>query len=466
MKLNSLALRLFATAAVWTAVVLPIAGILIYSIYRDETRTDFDSRLKTFLYILLADSTASGENVPSRPTNVGEALFEITDSGWYWQIMPVQQSKAPLLVSGSLATSRLQLADAKSLEPDAEGIRWRNGAAPNGKPIRIAEIQYQIGSGTNGPLYAFVVAGPLDWLYARENSFRTLLTVALAVVGLGLLGMTFLQIRFGLAPLARIERGLSDIRSGRAKELEGDLPSEIEPLQTELNALIASNQSVIERARTQVGNLAHALKTPLAVITNEASSSQAPFVQKVKEQAEVMRRQISHYLDRARVAARVDTVSGVTDVEPVVAALSRVLERIYEEQGVRIDADVPIELKFQGEKQDLEEMLGNLMDNGCKWADGRLRVRVFDATTTKDERARSSKVPTQFRLEIEDDGPGLTSEQMQQILGRGVRLDESKPGSGLGLSIVSDLAELYQGRFELCDGELGGLKAVLTLPRA
>ncbi|MEO1720454.1 MAG: histidine kinase, partial [Pseudomonadota bacterium] len=349
MKFNSLALRLFATAALWTAVILPIAGILIYSIYQRETREDFDSRLKTFLYIVLAESTASGGTTPDKPANIGEALFEITDSGWYWQIASTTGDPAATLVSGSLATSRLGLADAQKIEPDPEGIRWRDGQGPNGKPIRIAEIAYQIGPSDNGPKYAFTVAGPLDWLYARAASFRTTLAAALAFVGVALLAMTYLQIKFGLAPLAQIERGLSEIRSGRAKRLDGELPSEIQPLQTELNALITSNESVIDRARTQVGNLAHALKTPLAVITNEAHDASTPFGRKVAEQAETMRRQVSHYLDRARVAARVDTVSGVTDVGQVAQSLQRALSRIYRDKGIAVVVDVPTDLKFRGE---------------------------------------------------------------------------------------------------------------------
>ncbi|MEO0731153.1 MAG: histidine kinase, partial [Pseudomonadota bacterium] len=161
-----------------------------------------------------------------------------TDSGWYWQIAPTRNGATDALVSGSLATARLDLAEPTEITPDAEGIRWRDGAGPNGRPIRIAEITYAIGPNDKGPKYAFSVAGPLDWLYAREAAFMTTLSLALAFVGVGLLLMTYLQIRFGLAPLSKIERGLSEIRSGRSKRLEGDLPAEIEPLQAELNALI------------------------------------------------------------------------------------------------------------------------------------------------------------------------------------------------------------------------------------
>ncbi|MEO1794395.1 MAG: histidine kinase, partial [Pseudomonadota bacterium] len=368
MRVNSLAFRLFMTAAVWAAIVLPLAGVVIHTIYQREAQSDFDSRLKTFLYVILADSTASGAPVPDRPTNVGEALFEINESGWYWQIAPIEQTTAKAIVSGSLATGRIPVnATSSGSDPDAEGIVWTNGVAPNRKPIRIAQLVHRLGVDETGPAYAFTVAGPLDWLYAKSNGFRTLLSTALAVAGLAFLAMTFLQVRFGLKPLRQIGTGLSEIRSGDAERLEGDLPSEIQPLQSELNALIQSNEEIIDRARTQVGNLAHGLKTPLAVITNEAADAKTPFASKVAEQAEFMRTQIAHYLDRARMAAGVKTIGRVTEIEPVAQSLQRALERIYRDKGVNISIDIAQGSKFQGEKQDLEELLGNLLDNACKW---------------------------------------------------------------------------------------------------
>jgi len=458
MKLNSLALRLFATAALWTAVVLPLAGLLIYSIYQREARSDFDSRLKTFLYIILADSTARGGETLEAPQNVGEALFEIVDSGWYWQIQPVGGT-GQLLKSGSLATGRIALAD-DTVPSSDEGLRWWDGQGPDGKPIRIVELRFQVDGGPDAPEYSFLVAGPLNWVYAREGSFRTLLAAALAFAGIGLIGMTFLQIRFGLLPLRRIEKGLAAIRSGDAERLQGNLPAEIEPLQIELNALIKSNQDIIERARTQVGNLAHALKTPLAVIANEAEASRTPLAGKVVEQSNIMRQQITHYLDRARVAARVGTIGGLTSVEAVAVPLKRVLERIYEDRNVEIELQLAEGLKFQGEQQDLEEMLGNLLDNACKWSHGYVCVTgvvkpMEDGQTTK-----------RLLLAIEDDGQGLNDDQMAQIVTRGTRLDETVPGSGLGLSIVKDLAGLYSGSFRLSKAAMGGLRAELDLPAA
>ncbi|MEI9900787.1 MAG: ATP-binding protein [Hyphomicrobium sp.] len=284
------------------------------------------------------------------------------------------------------------------------------------------------------------------------------MTTALALAGLGLVAVTLFQVRFGLLPLRQIEHGLARIRSGSASTLEGDLPAEIEPLQSELNALIRSNQAIVDRARTQVGNLAHALKTPLAVITNEARGDRTGLGDKVAEQAEVMRQSMTRYLDRARMAARVGVIGRVTPVAPVVEALVRTLQRIHQDKGVAIHVACPADARFSGEKQDLEEMLGNLLDNACKWArrDVSLTVEVPASTA----RARNRRL----NITVADDGPGLTEEQRARIGKRGLRLDETKPGSGLGLSIVMELAQSYGGSCELGRAETGGLAVHLSLP--
>jgi signal transduction histidine kinase len=269
--------------------------------------------------------------------------------------------------------------------------------------------------------------------------------------------MTLLQVRFGLQPLRRIEQALSAVRAGEASTLEGELPAEIEPLQHELNQLINSNQDIVERARTQVGNLAHALKTPLAVIINEAREDKSPFAAKVADQANLMRNQINHYLDRARMAARVG-IGRSTEVRPVAEALGRALERINSDRGISIGIECASGVRFQGEKQDLEEMLGNLMDNACKWA--RARVVVTATAPARDAKGDARRIV----ITVEDDGPGLNTEERARIGKRGMRLDETKPGSGLGLSIVNDLAQSYRGRFSLDPSGLGGLLARLELP--
>jgi signal transduction histidine kinase len=267
-------------------------------------------------------------------------------------------------------------------------------------------------------------------------------------------------VRFGLYPLRQVEQALAAIRAGNATRLEGNLPSEIAPLQVELNALLKSNQDIVERARTQVGNLAHALKTPLAVLMNEARDDKSNLAEKVNEQTQLMRDSVTRYLNRARMAANVGIIGRATEVRSVGESLSRTLQKIYRDRDLMVDVTCPEDLRFRGERQDLEEMLGNLMDNACKWATGRVSL-------TAALQLDGTEVPGSRRLEIlvEDDGPGLSSEQLSEPIQRGRRLDETKPGSGLGHSIVAELAQANGGTFELASSKiLGGLQARLVLP--
>ena len=189
---------------------------------------------------------------------------------------------------------------------------------------------------------------------------------------------TIFQVRFGLAPLKRISNSIADIRSGRAERLEGEFPVEIEPLARETNALIDANREIVERARTHVGNLAHAIKTPLSVIVNEASAHAAdPFATKVLEQADVMRDQVAHHLERARIAARLTIIGTVTEVAPAIEALRRTMEKIHRDRGIAIEVEADPQAKFRGERQDLEEMAGNLVDNACKWAASQVFIEVL-----------------------------------------------------------------------------------------
>jgi signal transduction histidine kinase len=267
-----------------------------------------------------------------------------------------------------------------------------------------------------------------------------------------------LQVRFGLSPLKRISESLAAIRSGRAERLEGEFPVEIASLARETNALIDANREIVERARTHVGNLAHALKTPLSVIVNEAAARPSdPVSQKVLEQAEIMRDQVARQLERARLAARSAVVGTLIDVPPVVTALARTMEKLHRERDIAIAVDVPAQARFRGEQQDLEEMIGNLVDNACKWAQSRVAIEVVANAATDKGNGR-------VRVIVDDDGPGLSAAERERVAQRGQRLDESKPGSGLGLSIVIDLASLYGGVLTLGTAPIGGLRAELALP--
>lgn len=457
MTLNSLAFRLFATAALWTLLVLAIAGVVIDYVHKREAEAAFDTRISQILTQIIAFSTLHEGDEPRVPKIIGEPLFELTHSGWYWQITPLDNAPGRRMVSASLAGESLILPSSLKKRPDPTNIIWYNTAGPVGEQLRIAENVYNAGEDESPRFYSFLVAGDAETTASVNATFRLPLTIALGLAGLVLVAATLFQVRFVLWPLQAIEKRLSDIRSGNAEKLDGVLPAEVEPLQRELNALIRSNQEIVERARTQVGNLAHALKTPLAVILNEARDDKGASAQKVAEQAAVMHDQVNYYLDRARMAARAGLVGRQTEVYPVAEGIVRALERIYSARHLDLSIDCPASARFLGEKQDLEEMLGNLLDNACKWAASRVVLKV-----AADEAAARPML----RISVDDDGPGLTPEQRAQGIARGRKLDETKPGSGLGLSIIAELAQSYRGTFALEQASLGGLSARLELPSA
>jgi signal transduction histidine kinase len=260
-------------------------------------------------------------------------------------------------------------------------------------------------------------------------------------------------VRVGLRPLFALRREVAEVRTGKRERVEGAYPVELAPLASELNALVAHNQQVVERQRTHVGNLAHALKTPLSVLLSESASQGGELAALVRRQAGMMSQQVDHHLRRARAAARTEGMGERTAVAPVLEELVRTLERIFQDKIEDIDFDCPEGLMFVGERQDLLEISGNVMENACKY--GRRQVRVICAPG-----------PRTFTLTVEDDGPGLPADQREMVLKRGERLDETAPGSGLGLSIADELARAYGGAVTLGESRLGGLKVEIVLPRA
>jgi signal transduction histidine kinase len=194
---------------------------------------------------------------------------------------------------------------------------------------------------------------------------------------------------------------------------------------------------------------------------NEAAAhAPDPLAEKVRQQTEIMRDQVTRHLERARLAARAATIGTVSEVRPVITALARTMEKIHHGRGLAIDIDAPHEVRFRGEQQDLEEMVGNLVDNACKWAQSRVSIEAFAEQPDPGGERRF------VRIQVDDDGPGLTPSQREQVARRGRRLDETKPGSGLGLSIVMELASLYGGRLTLGTAPIGGLRVELVLPGA
>ncbi|WP_035659964.1 sensor histidine kinase [Bradyrhizobium sp. STM 3809] len=456
MRQSSLATRLFLSATAWLVVILAITGIVLSSVYRNATERAFDRRLNLYLRTLIAE-VATPDDPPDRQfQSLGEPLFELPLSGWYWQITRTDTEKPEVRASRSLWDKKLPKLEEQGIDLTAAGIRIGYVEGPENQDLRMVERPVDLGSDGK---FLVSVAGDASEIFDETRSFDYYLGGTFTALGIVLLLTTIFQVRYGLAPLKRISESIADIRSGRAERLEGEFPVEIAPLARETNALIDANREIVERARTHVGNLAHAIKTPLSVIVNEATTHAAdPFAAKVMEQADVMRDQVAHHLERARIAARVSIVSTVTEVAPAIEALRRTMEKIYRQRSIVVEATADPAARFRGERQDLEEMVGNLVDNACKWAASRVSVEV-----AVEPPAQAGATST-LRIVVDDDGRGLSAAERAQVLRRGQRLDESKPGSGLGLSIVTDLAALYGGRLTLGDAPIGGLRAELRLP--
>ena len=459
MRGSSLATRLFLSATAWVVVILVITGIILSSVYRSATERAFDRRLNLYLRTLVAE-VAAPDTPDHEMQSLGEPLFELPLSGWYWEIAPVDdpkdESKAEKKASRSLWDKKLPKLEDQGVELTSSGIRQGYVDGPEDQRLRMVERPVDLGADGK---FRVSVAGDATEIFEETRTFDWYLGGTFAALSIVLVLTTIFQVRFGLAPLKRISDAIADIRSGRAERLEGDFPVEIATLARETNALIDANRAIVERARTHVGNLAHAIKTPLSVLVNEAAGRAGdPLAAKVLEQADVMRDQVAHHLQRARIAARLTIVGTVTEVAPTIEALRRTMEKIHRDRGIAIDVEADASARFRGEKQDLEEMAGNLVDNACKWADSRVFIEVAL------ERQSATDTAPRLRIIVDDDGRGLSAAQRAQVSRRGQRLDETKPGSGLGLSIVVDLAALYGGSLTLGTAPIGGLRAELVLP--
>src|SRR5437667_3047145 len=400
MRLNSLALRLFFSATTWTVVILVITGVVLSSIYRAAVERAFDRRLGVYLRSLVADVATPEENAGKFPQSIGEPLFDLPLSGWYWQVTRLDGSTRDVRSSRSLWDATLpHLAD---LGPSSAAGAARQGYAegPEGQQLRIVERTIDLGEEGR---YLVAVAGDAAEIDEETRSFDGALVITFTVLGIVLLLTTTFQVRFGLAPLKRISDDLAAIRSGTAERLEGAFPVEIAPLARETNALIDANREIVTRARTHVGNLAHALKTPISVMMNEATShSDEPLAFKVREQTEIMRDQVARHLERARLAARVAVIGTGTDVRTVVSSLARTMDKTHHDRNIAIEIDASEGTRFRGEQQDLEEMVGNLVDNACKWAQSRVAVEVFSQRPDPHDDRRI------VHILVDDDGPGLS----------------------------------------------------------
>jgi signal transduction histidine kinase len=447
---RSIASRLFLSAAFWSILILALAGLGLSALNKQWSEANFDDELGVYLKALVANIAVAPEEGKAAPAAIAPQ-FELAFSGWYWQITRTDVNPPEIRASKSLFAT--QLPQLVAVGNDHGAILSGYAVGPGGHQLRM--IQRQIDAGDDGR-FLVQVAANADVIQAQERSFELGLAATFLALALALIGSTALAVRFGLRPLRVLREGVAAIRRGEAEHIAGEFPQDVAPLATEVNQLIDANREIVERARTQVGNLAHALKTPLSVLMNEADSMSPALPEKVREQTEIMRRQVTFYLDRARAAARARTFGVATDVKPVVEGLVRTYEKLHGEQVLTFDVALQPGLRFRGEAQDLTDLIGNLLDNAGKWARERVSIHAV--------RAAERDSDPFLVAEIDDDGPGLDKNARAAAVERGKRLDESRPGSGLGLSIVVELASIYGGSLKLDESPLGGLRAILRLP--
>ena len=339
MRPNSLRFRLVVSSTIVSVVLLVAAGVLLAELFQGAVLRNFDQGLRSDLSALASKADLAENGILSLSSDLSNGQYQLPLSGWYWQIAPIDGRPEDGLRSTSLVELSIKPQAELLKTRDADNIASFNMTDENGRNIRVLEQRVELFEKTE---FSFLVAGNFDALSAEISTFRRILFSVLALLGAGLVGAIIFQVSFGLRPLRELQERLTDIREGRAEKMEGGYPIEIQPVADELNLLIQSNAEIVERARTHVGNLAHALKTPLSVLANEARLNKGALAHKVDQQTQVMRDQVSLYLDRARRAARAQTLGSVTEIEPVLQGLARTLVRINQEKGLRIEVKCPL----------------------------------------------------------------------------------------------------------------------------
>lgn len=436
---GTLARRLIVASVILVMVIVPVVGVGLSFSFRESASASFDERLASMHKVLLTaldQDPLTGElSVQDR---LGDPRFSRVYSGWYWQI---SDGESLTHVSRSLWDQRLPV-------PASLGTQWDIVEGPQRQSLRTIDQALRL-PGHLEPIHVTLAVSRQE-LNAEVARFEWLLWLSLVALGVLLLVGLALQIRWGLAPLRALHNDLHAVKEGQSERLDTELPGELAELAETMNEVLDHDRRLIERGRSAAGNLAHALKTPVSVL--QAQAERLPDVQRRQVREEVARidAAVRHHLARASavgsaaLAARVE-IGKV--IEPVVSGLERLAGR----RGIHLERDIPTELKLRVDPQDLQELTGNLLENALDWARHRVELN--------------------FRLTeggvcmcLEDDGPGMTEEQRSAVMERGVRLDERRPGNGLGLAIVGDLVALYGGRLALAASALGGLQVKVWLP--
>lgn len=440
---HSLKLRLMAAAAVWAVPVLVLAGLLLYWSFLSHLERQIDEDLEAYQRELLAAAQIDADGVLRLTYTPADPRFSRTFSGWYWQIAAGAEILHQSRSAGPSGPGSLPLLST------ALGIVELDG--PGGRELRILASEASLPGGTR-PL-TVLVAAPCDEIDAALHQFGLHVLATFAILGVVFLMTVYFQVGFGLRPLADLRREIGAIRSGRREHLGERYPREIAPVVEEVNALIDHNRQLLDRARHEASNLAHAIKNPLSVLTHEIVALGEKKGATMAQQVQTITAQVERILKRIRTAGPSRAGHARSEIAPICQDLAYSLGIIYRERNLAITAAIEPDLAFAGDAEDLAEMLGNLADNACKWA---------RSAVTLTARREGDVV----RVAVEDDGPGIAAAAREAVLGRGRRLDERVPGSGLGLDIVREIVTLYRGRLALADATSGGLRVELDLPAA
>jgi len=441
MKRASIARRLLGIAALWIAGTLCTTGWLLDTLFGRHVDRTYIAELDRDLTSLAAALEWRTDGKLELTRQPADPRFELPYAGAYWQASSGSQT----LRSRSLWDVDIPAAVARRVGEGDADIR----VGPRGQSLLVKSRRLQL-TGADTPVDITVALDRTE-LRQAKRSFRHLLWLSLVVLGLGILGAVWAQIRFGLAPLSRLRAAVARLHAGQEPTLQGAWPAEVQPLVDEIHLLLRRNHEAVERSRRQAADLAHAVKTPLAILANDAATLPAPASQRVSQQVDAMRQQVDRHLARARAAGAGGAAGGAVAVRPAVDELVRALSRLHADKPIAVDIEG--QASFAGDRQDLVEMLGNLLDNAWQWAQTRIRV---DMVTQAAE----------LEIRIDDDGPGMPASAMTRAVQPYARLDESAEGSGLGLAIVRDVCALYGGRFELATSPLGGLGVRVRLPAA
>ncbi|MDD2926556.1 sensor histidine kinase [Rhodoferax sp.] len=457
---GSLRVRLLGGTLFWIAASVLVAGWGLSSLFRQHVEAQFQAELTSHLDQLTAQFTLDAQDQPTLALPLSDPRLTRPYSGYYWQIdrlSDVASGGTP--IAGQLRSRSLwdHVLVVSTLTPADGQLHTGRVSGPQGEMLGMVARRVRVQDDPTRPPRTFRLIAAANESFFSEplGHFNGLLWLALGLLAAGLVLAAVVQVVVGLAPLRSLRTALAKVHSGETQRLEGNFPQEVMPLIEDFNHVLTQNADVVARARTQAGNLAHALKTPLSVLANAASdphTTTASLAPLVAEQVAVARQQVNYHLARAQAAAASRLPGARTALLPALEGLVRVMERVHAERAITITLQpMAASLAFRGETQDLQEMLGNLLDNACKWARQRVEVSARQQDTT-------------LRLTIDDDGPGLAAAQREAVIQRGVRADEQVPGSGLGLAIVDDLAQLYGGQLVLGDSPLGGLRVELVLP--